>query len=54
MGVSVCVCVRERERERERVGGRGGGEPDGDQKKSATKQLRRKTPYIDLEKDRKI
>ena len=57
MGVSecVCVCVRERETEREwgRGGGGGGGGPDRDGRNS-DKQLRRKTPYIDLEKDRKI
>ena len=48
------MCVRERERQREWGGGGGGKEePDGDRRNS-DKQLRRKTPYIDLEKDRKI
>ena len=51
------MCVRERERERdretERVGGGGGGEPDR-YGRNSDKQLRRKTPYIDLEKDKKI
>ena len=51
------MYVRERERERdietERVGEGGGGEPDRDGR-SSDKQLRRKTQYIDLEKDRKI
>ena len=46
----MCVCVCEREKQRE--WGRGGG-PDRDGRNS-DKQLRRKTPYIDLEKDRKI
>ena len=40
-----------RERETERVVG--GGEPDR-YGRNSDKQLRRKTPYIDLEKDRKI
>ena len=47
-----CVCVCERERETERVG-EGGGVPDRDGRNS-NKQLQRKTPYIDLEKDTKI
>ena len=49
----MCVCVCERERERLRESGGGGGGPDRDGRNS-DKQLRRKTPYIDLEKDRKI
>ena len=47
------MCVRQRDRE---SGGGGGGEewkPDRDGRNS-DKPLRRKTPYIDLEKDRKI
>ena len=44
------MCVRERDRE---SGGGGGWKPDRDGRNS-DKQLRRKTPYIDLEKDRKI
>ena len=47
MGVSVCVC----ERETERVGEGGGPDRDG---RNSDKQLQRKTPYIDLEKDTKI
>ena len=54
----MCVCVRERERE-SGVGGGGGGGGGGGVKpdrygRNSDKQLRRKTPYIDLEKDRKI
>ena len=47
------MYVRERERHRDRESGGGGGEPDRDGR-SSDKQLRRKTQYIDLEKDRKI
>ena len=46
------MCETEREREKE--WGRGGEwKPDRDGRNS-DKQLRRKTPYIDLEKDKKI
>ena len=61
----MCVCLcererkkeslnkREREREREQKREREWGEPDRDGRNS-DKPLRRKTPYIDLVKDRKI
>ena len=46
---------RQRDREIERVvgGGGGGGGPDR-YGRNRDKQLRRNTPFIDLEKDRKI
>ena len=46
------MCVRQRDRE-SWGGGGGGWKPDRDGRNS-DKQLRRKTPYIYLEKEKKI